>query len=211
MLKNPVCWVCVIYFLLLLISPASKCLHSEAEKDLDVNYTCVLSHEFILLNISYIHSHKFLFFLIYQSLYKQYKYKHLSWSLGNYCTCLGKSKFLFSALEHDFTPGLVTLCLVYMTYMCSNSSQQLEPALTDIVFSGAELLLKCHHIHLQGFQTYCKSDSGNKILHYAQSHIEDPTIKINKEHLAKRHWWKKTFDFFFFFFDGPFQSAKIKV
>lgn len=63
MLKNPVCWVCVIYFLLLLISPAFKCLHSEAEKDLDVNCTCVLSHEFILLNISYIHSHKFLFFL----------------------------------------------------------------------------------------------------------------------------------------------------
>lgn len=62
LLENPVCWVCVIYLLLLLISPPSRCLHSEAEKDLDVNCTCALSHEFILLNISYVHLDKFLFF-----------------------------------------------------------------------------------------------------------------------------------------------------
>ena len=104
-------------------------------------------------------------------------------------------EFLFSALEYDFIPGLVTLCLVYMTYMCSHSSQQLEPALTDTVLSGAELLLKCHHIYLRGFQAYYKCDSGNKVLRYAQTHIEDPTIKINKELLAKRHWWKNPFDF----------------
>lgn len=80
--------------------------------------------------------------------------------------------------------------------MWSNSTQQLEPAPPNIVFSGAELLLKCHHIYLQGFQTYYKCDGGNKPLDYTQTHIEDPTAKINKEHLAKRHWWKKHLIFF---------------
>lgn len=94
-------------------------------------------------------------------------------------------KFLFSVLECDFNPVLVTLCLVYMTYMCSNSSQQLETALMDIVFSGAELLLKCNNNYLQGLQACCKCDSGNKLLHYFQTYIEDPTTKINKEHIAK--------------------------
>lgn len=92
--------------------------------------------------------------------------------------------------------------------MCSNSSQQLESAVTDIVFSGAGLLLKCHHIYLQGLQAYYKCDSGNKLLHYAQTHTEDPTIKINKEHLTHRHRWKNPFDFFSLW---PFQSEKVNV
>lgn len=90
------------------------------------------------------------FFLIYQSLYK---HKHLSWSWGNNCIRLAKSDFLFCALECDFIPGLVSLDSVYTTYMCFNNSQQLEPALTNIVFNVAELLLKSHHIYLRRFQT----------------------------------------------------------
>lgn len=86
MLKNPVWWVSVIYSLVLLISPASKCLHSEAEKVLDVNYACALSHKFILLNISYMHSEKFLFFLICQICTNGTS--TLSWSLENNCIWL---------------------------------------------------------------------------------------------------------------------------
>lgn len=86
---------------------------------------------------------------------------HLSWSLGNYCIWLAKPKVLFSALEYDFILELVILCLVYMTYMFSYYSQKLYPALTDSVFSGAELLLICHHISMQAFRTHCKCGGKN--------------------------------------------------